>query len=457
MKKLLFVFGMLLLGLTSSLLNAQTGWMQQTNPLGDGDTSMVGNIQFVSSTEGWISAIGGSLLHTTDAGSNWSVVTPFPNDTVWSFSDPDFNMSFINPSTGWIMKSLGSGFDDAHGAVVYKTTDGGSVWEKIIIAQNPGNIGAQIQFVDENNGYASFFNMQTENGYLSKTTDGGTNWSVVNELPATDEAALFYFIDSGTGWMVSINDNPPLFQITQTTDGGANWTVQYSDNTVNGDTSNSSGAMQFTDSNNGWVVGPNGRILKTNNGGTNWELLNNSGIGIYANSKCLFFLDENIGWIGTNINIPNQQTTHLILHTTDGGNSWTQEQIPFSHDAVFSIYFLTPQNGWFTADYGIIAHYNGFTSIENENNIPIEYSLKQNYPNPFNPTTTIKYSIGSNQFVKINVYDLIGNEVASLVNEQKTSGEYKVNFDASNLSSGIYFYQLKAGTFIQTRKMLLLK
>ena len=178
MKKLLFVFGMLLLGLTSSLLNAQTGWMQQTNPLGDGDTSMVGNIQFVSSTEGWISAIGGSLLHTTDAGSNWSVVTPFPNDTVWSFSDPDFNMSFINPSTGWIMKSLGSGFDDAHGAVVYKTTDSGSVWEKIIIAQNPGNIGAQIQFVDENNGYASFFNMQTENGYLSKTTDGSTNWEL---------------------------------------------------------------------------------------------------------------------------------------------------------------------------------------------------------------------------------------------------------------------------------------
>lgn len=109
------------------------------------------------------------------------------------------------------------------------------------------------------------------------------------------------------------------------------------------------------------------------------------------------------------------------------------------------------------ADYGVIAHYNGFTSIENENNIPTEYSLKQNYPNPFNPTTTIKYSIGSNQFVKINIYDLLGNEVASLVNEQKTFGEYEVNFDASNLSSGIYFYQLKAGIFIQTRKMLLLK
>lgn len=87
----------------------------------------------------------------------------------------------------------------------------------------------------------------------------------------------------------------------------------------------------------------------------------------------------------------------------------------------------------------------------------IEYSLGQNYPNPFNPVTSIQYAIGSQQFVSLKVYDILGNEVATLVNEEKPAGKYKVSFDASSLSSGIYFYRLTAGSFIGVRKMILIK
>jgi hypothetical protein len=86
-----------------------------------------------------------------------------------------------------------------------------------------------------------------------------------------------------------------------------------------------------------------------------------------------------------------------------------------------------------------------------------EFSLIQNYPNPFNPTTTISFSIPSSAFTSLKIYDVLGNEVATLVNEEKPAGNYKVSFNASSLSSGTYFYRIRAGSFIETRKMILMK
>jgi N-acetylneuraminic acid mutarotase len=86
-----------------------------------------------------------------------------------------------------------------------------------------------------------------------------------------------------------------------------------------------------------------------------------------------------------------------------------------------------------------------------------DFYLKQNYPNPFNPTTRIKYAVNDRQFITIKAYDILGNEVAILVNEEKSSGTYEVEFDGTGLSSGIYFCKLQTNDFIITRKMLLLK
>ncbi|BDQ03348.1 S8 family serine peptidase [Ignavibacterium sp.] len=97
--------------------------------------------------------------------------------------------------------------------------------------------------------------------------------------------------------------------------------------------------------------------------------------------------------------------------------------------------------------------------VEDNNSLPTEFSLQQNYPNPFNPSTTIEYVIpnGVRNLVTLKVYDLLGSEVTTLVNEEKSAGIYKVDFDASELTSGIYFYKLQAGSFSQSRKMILLK
>ena len=89
--------------------------------------------------------------------------------------------------------------------------------------------------------------------------------------------------------------------------------------------------------------------------------------------------------------------------------------------------------------------------------VPTDFILDQNYPNPFNPATKIKYQIPELSFVTINVYDVLGREVTILINEEKTIGNYEVEFNAAALSSGVYFYQLKAGDFVETKKMVLLR
>jgi hypothetical protein len=98
------------------------------------------------------------------------------------------------------------------------------------------------------------------------------------------------------------------------------------------------------------------------------------------------------------------------------------------------------------------------TPVVTENEIaPDEYVLNQNYPNPFNPVTVIKYSIPKTELVKLTVYDILGKEIETLVNEVKNPGEYRVDFNASSYTNGVYFYKLTTGNFSQTKKMLFVK
>jgi len=105
----------------------------------------------------------------------------------------------------------------------------------------------------------------------------------------------------------------------------------------------------------------------------------------------------------------------------------------------------------------------GVITVENATEVKDDYvsiskfDLIQNYPNPFNPSTSIQYKVSSISTVSLKVYDVLGNEVATLVNEEKPAGSYEVDFDASGLSSGIYFYKLSAGSLVETKKMILMK
>ncbi len=148
-------------------------------------------------------------------------------------------------------------------------------------------------------------------------------------------------------------------------------------------------------------------------------------------------------WVNT-VSIPDDWA--VFIEDQHSGNRVDMREnsaIKFTYEAGDSLFFVIE------VQKGVI------NNTENDN--PIEFGLSQNYPNPFNPVTVISYQLAVNSDVSLKVFDMLGREVAVLVKEQKATGKYQVSFDASSLASGVYFYQLKAGAFIETRSMLLIK
>ena len=162
-----------------------------------------------------------------------------------------------------------------------------------------------------------------------------------------------------------------------------------------------------------YCVGDSGLILKSTNDGFNWGF-QNSGTNNNLHSV-FFYLDDNTGYaVGDN---------GTILKTTDGGGLMTSAQ-----------------------------------NFSDGENVASEYSLEQNYPNPFNPITHLEFGISKLGFVTVKIYDVLGNEVETLLNENKIEGSYEIEFNGEEFSSGIYFYSLFVdGNLIDTKRMVLLK
>jgi len=304
-------------------------------------------------------------------------------------------MHFINADLGFIGNYPESGGQ----AKIFKTTNGGLTWDS-----NQVNFLfiSSIHFINSSIGWFTGFSFSCK---YSATSDGGLSWVCGNIPPGSDiDVRSIFFIDHLNGWIGSPYVQLGIRTIFRTTNGGSNW---YAPSIL---TSNSSYSLFFSDINNGWSAGDQGLIYHTSNAGLNWTqqtpIVNNR---IY---RSIYFTDSLTGWcVGD---------SGRILKTTTGG-------------------ILT-----------------NFTNTNSE--IPTEYKLYQNYPNPFNPKTIINYELGITNFVSLKVYDALGSEVTTLVNEKKTAGSYEVEFDGSNLPSGIYFYRLEAGgDIIDTKRMVLLK
>ena len=144
-----------------------------------------------------------------------------------------------------------------------------------------------------------------------------------------------------------------------------------------------------------------------------------------------------------------------IYYTINQGASWTFAGLDSMNVNQIVSY---GSSTYAVTDRGIyIVNKNGAMAVKVQNQIPLKYELFQNYPNPFNPATVLSFVISHSSFIKLKVYDVLGNEIKTLVNEYKPAGKYTISFDASKLASGIYFYVLKAGNNMIAKKMILLK
>lgn len=286
---------------------------------------------------------------------------------------------------------------------------------------------------------------------LLRTIDGGLTWAAESSPQGGSHAFnLCSFVDSVHGWMTG----RPITRLYRTTNGGITW-----DSVGDRIGYYQMLGLQFVSARVGWLAtdGPviSSAMLKTTDGGETWQNLLYLQCTSYDPS--FYFLDTAIGWVA-NFTCANNATN--LHRTTDGGTTW----INYTFDSVFiprAIYFADKQHGWITGLDSTLLHATsgGVVTSVDEGGLamPSGFVLRQNYPNPFNPTTQFNYALPEDSHVMLKVFNVLGQEVATVVDEFQSVSYKAVNFDGSRLPSGLYFYRLQAGKFLDTKKMLLVR
>lgn len=378
--------------------------------------------------------------------------------------------------------------------IVYKTSNGGSSWQQIY---SNNNGFPAIEMFDSVNYWVG-----TDNGKIFKTVDGGVSWN--QQFSNSDECVFINYIkffSSSTGIFVGdppTNTTLPM-PIYKTTDGGTTWQKKNSSYFLGGVSGDIWRHISFTDEHNGFIFvsGTNlYRIFRTTDGGTTWiekspqtsDILLikffdvNFGLAFISNG--IYYRTTNSGetwqeingtWSGYPNDVAFEHLNPNRIWFTDYYNLYLSSDSAktFSSIAITSgslngrILKISDSNvGWIASDFGKIyrcANLDQISGTESEVMKIAAFKLEQNYPNPFNPATTIKFTIpnvetmrATSLRVTMKVFDILGNEIATLVNEEKEPGVYHSQFSIVNspFPSGVYFYQLRADQFVETKKMI---
>jgi len=421
---------------SSNICFSQSGWFA----LNSGTTNQLHSVYFADANTGLISG-GSIILKTINGGNNW---------TSQNMVGDILTLSFVNRNIGYCVSRNGP---------VYKTTNGGQNW----IEQNiPGGVEwKQVFFIDSVNGFTIGYNTQPYGAILLKTSNGGLNWNIIyNETYVIPYSIFFTNVNTGYSSFVAGQYPSAYFHIYKTTNGGNSYTSVY---TWDDAAYSKLMTLYFINENTGFAGGyknhSHATIMKTINSGLGWNLkLDISGL-----ISSIHFPSSNIGFAVGRVGNPG--SSGLIVKTTNGGDNW----IVLVNDSLVecnSVYFTDNNTGYAVGINGCIYKTTngggtvGITQIGSE--IPKEFNLYNNYPNPFNPVTKIKYSLpnpskGGAIAVRLIIYDVLGREIETLVNESQKPGAYEVSWDGSRYASGVYFYRLYTDDFAETKKMVLIK
>ncbi len=444
--KMKIVFKILITVLSIIVLSAET-YSQGTWERIDSPTDQfLKSVHFVDSLYGWAVGDSGTIIHTSDGGDNWIVQDSKTENEI-------VDVFFLNRNLGWA--SAWNYTNIPFGTILLKTTNGGQDW-------------SSEQYRDENIFITCILYLDSLSGWMGgtphalvSTTDAGVNWEQAHIDTLT--FAFFpvlniQFYNSRYGYACG-----GRFDIAgviwRTTNGGDSWTPidpLYAP-------PDEIWQMHFFDSLNVMGVGGDPDLfgvgfINTTDAGKSWDYIE---IGILGAAKAVSFRTGSEGWAP----IPQ---AHSLVYTLDSAKTWTQVYAPDS-SAIYDLIFPDSLHGFAVGEEGAILKYN--PPIVDDVKVitqttPNSYQLYQNYPNPFNPTTKIKFSIPTNQIgetsnVKMVVYDILGNEVATILDKELLPGSYEIEFGAKidnrQLVSGIYFYQLRVGGFVQTKKMILMR
>ncbi len=384
-------------------------------------------------------AIPDNLVKTTDRGKNWTITDH--NFSCLTINDQNPSIIFAGSKPGYYLNFMDPFY-------CYESEDGGDSWkshklftrsglsdysykmwngdimifpndpEKILVGVDGGggcgeglykstdggdswheeyNTGVSTIAMDPTNNDIVYLGT-TNLGYVSRSEDGGNSWTLIS--PSYDNAFVYNV------WDLDVDKNDQVFAATSSGlfkwGGNENWTLVKGFPTTN-----------------------TTAIVINNHPEPPEYYVGTSGDGIF------FSNDGGLTWTSYNNGLKKLSITKLVI-----GKS--------------NLFAGTINGGVWSTDL--------LVGIDDEKvSIPTEYNLLQNYPNPFNPTTAIRYSIPEHSNVTIKVFDVLGRKVSTIVNKSLLQGNYEVEWDASELTSGIYFYRMQAGEFVESKKMILLR
>jgi photosystem II stability/assembly factor-like uncharacterized protein len=428
------LFTILILILITSVCYAQSGWFTQNS----GTNKFLTDVYFVDQNNGWATGWTGTILHTSDGGANW-IDQNAPAVNAYD------GIYFVDNQTGWAV-----GF----GGRIVNTTDGGNTW-------NIQTSGTQyyiwdVFFLNADTGWTAGGEVQIFDRFreILYTTNGGNSWTTQLIENNKEPLRSIFFVDENNGFAVGEGST-----VLHTTNGGNSWTEQaiaagyhFYD-------------VDFVNPATGWVVGHDlslqhyAVIFNTIDGGNTWNLQT---FNMDESLQGVCFVNDNTGYA-----VGGANTVGRVLHTTDGGVNWIPQNSNTSNPLT-SVCFVDANNGWAVGFDGTIIHTTtgGIVGIGDDANlphtIPDEFVLYNNYPNPFNPSTTIRYALPKQTNVMLKIYNILGQEIRTLVNERQSAGVHSVVWDSRNnlnqaVSSGIYIYRLQAGARVLSKKMILLE
>ena len=378
-----------------------------------------GDITCLDIVDGQLYAGYDSLLFRTSDGLSWTAMNPISNSaeiiqTITSFEGQLFVGTF------------------AHG--VFKSTDSGVSWDQI----NTGLSGLGAQYI------SAFVTWQ--NKLIMGTYGAGTyvlnadmqSWSPFGNLPLNISGTVYSMTSIGDTLIAGAGANGYIYKLTP---GSNQWEeINFSGGLL-------LSALSFAHHEENLYMGSHNGVWKSSNNGLKWDYAGNG-------------LESTAGWElivrsyqKTLYAMASVKNVTYIYRSDDAGQNWTLDIQPkpgFSSDMeVFGDrLFVANEDGLWYRDLST-------TDVDKDKELPNDFLLSQNYPNPFNPSTVIEFHLPSEGFVTLKVFDVLGREVKTLLNEYRAQGRHTVTFDAKNLAGGVYFYQLKTKNRVLTKKMIL--
>jgi photosystem II stability/assembly factor-like uncharacterized protein len=372
-------------GLVLYTSNGGINWLTQSVPF----SRFLFDVFFLNEQKGWIGTDYGFVYHTENGGDTWTCQVM---GLAWLIT----RIFFIDDSYGWTASI---------GATVGRTINGGDDWEQIILPYPPFHCDTVdiwgISFVNKQKGlfcagrYPKWMSGDTwftkGQGYIAVSNDSGLNW----QLLLRDTIYDFFdikMLDTLNGFVVGGNDRTMSANVMRTFNGGNTW-----QNVTISSQAKYLRSIKFV-GNHAWAVGHNGTIIHSNNGGNTWSMQSSN---INTTLYDVDFADTLHGLIAGD---------SYVLYTYNSGNAWN------------------------IADVGIEEESSTLNAI---------HSMLDVYPNPAKSMSGIRYTLPAEGKVSLQLYDISGRLVKTLVNEQKKQGDYSINLNSRTLSAGVYFLSLE--------------